>query len=152
MKSVNRIANLCATVSLAATLLFSAAIAAPGHWYEPGREGHGLQINRDTGFGNALTWYIYRPDGSTAFLVSGENCESFPCVVTLHEPTANFMGGQPFLGPEIGIIEIGQYHGQTLPVRYDLRAWRPDQCLHTGPGGALFNQCFGQIDFELLAE
>ncbi|TQE96894.1 MAG: hypothetical protein FKY71_16370 [Spiribacter salinus] len=152
MKIQSQTFNLRATVCAVATLLFSTAFAAPGHWYEPGREGHGLQINRDSGFGHAVTWYLYREDGSTAFLIGGSNCESFPCVLTLHEPTARYMGGSLDLGPEVGEIEIGQYDGVTLPVRFDLRAWQPERCDDISPGGVLWRECAGKIDFELLTE
>jgi len=139
------------SVILIAIFLAGSAIGAPGHWYQPERNGHGLQINRDSGFGSAVTWYVYRPDGSTAFLVGDSNCEAFPCVLTLHEPTAQYMGGSLELGPEIGEIEIG-VAGDTLPVRFDLRAWLPERCTDISPGGVLFRECAGKIDFQLLTK
>ena len=137
---------------LAVSACSSPASAAPGHWYEPARSGYGIQIDQDTGFGSAVTFYLYRRDGSTAFLVGGENCESFPCVLTLHEPSADFMGGELELGPEIGEIELGEYDGAILPMRYDLRVWLGEFCQDISPGGVIFRQCAGQRDLQLLAE
>jgi len=156
MKSVSLTSKLRATVCAALTLLFligcaQPASAAPGHWYQPERDGIGLQIDQDTGFGSAVTWYLYRPDGSTAFLVGGGNCEAFPCVLTLHEPTARYMGGNLDLGDPVGEIEIG-VAGDTLPVRFDLSEWLPERCTDISPGGVLFRECAGKIDFELLTE
>jgi hypothetical protein len=62
------------------------------------------------------------------------------------------MGGNLDLGPAIGEIEIGQYHGQTLPVRYDLRSWTWPRCEGSSPGGLIFDRCVGRIEFELLAQ
>jgi len=138
---------------LAALLFIPAlAFAAPGHWYEPARDGHGLQINRDGGFGSAVTWYLYRPDGTTAFLIGGETCFEFPCVVELYEPTARYMGGDLDLGQPVGILEIGDVEGDTLPVRYDVRAWQTERCSNISAGGVLFRECAGRLDLKLLAE
>lgn len=157
MKIENPTFNLHAIASLVAALLLpigcaQTASAAPGHWYEPERNGHGLQIDQNAhGFGHAVTWYLYREDGTTAFLIGGSNCDSFPCVLTLHEPTARYMGGNLDLGPAVGEIEIG-VAGDTLPVRFDLRAWQPERCTDISPGGVIFRECAGKIDFTLLTE
>ena len=130
----------------------SAAVsAAPGWYFEPARDGHGLMISSDTGFGHGVTWFLYREDGSAAFLAAGENCPAFPCVVPLHEPTANFMGGALDLGEPVGSIEL-HYTGGGFSAFYDLRAWRPDRCFGVSPGGIIFNRCAGRIDFTRLAD
>lgn len=158
MKSVSLTSNLRATVCAALTLLFLAgcaqpASAAPGHWYEPSKNGVGIQIDQNLhGFGHQVTWYLYREDGSTAFLSGAETCESFPCVIPLVEPTAYFMGGGLELGDPVGTLEIGVYDGDLLPVVYDLREWRPESCFDIGPGGLIFRQCVGRLSLQLLTE
>lgn len=141
----------------ALALLAGTAFSAPGHWYTPDRDGLGLQIDQNFhGFGHAVTWYLYREDGSGAFLVGGETCPYFPCVVELHEPTANYMGGGLELGPAIGILEIGIATEGVLQVDYDLRAWLAaqgsDRCENISVGGILFRECAGKIDLQLLTD
>ena len=135
---------------LALVLVFLAvsASAGPGLWYEPGRDGHGLTISQPTSGGHAVIWYLYREDGSATFLIA-DSCPEFPCVTPLYEPSAHFMGGGLNLGDPVGDIEIGV--GDPLPVRFDLREWRPEECFGISPGGVLFRQCAGRIQFELLA-
>lgn len=143
---------VCAIILIAVVALTGSAVAAPGTWYNPDRDGHGVQINRDSGFGHGVTWYLYRPDGTTSFLVAKEPCLGFPCVAELVEPTAGFMGGNLDLGETVGILEIGVAEGNALSVRYELSAWLLDQCDGLTPGGLIFRKCVGQIDMELLAE
>ena len=133
-------------------MLAGSAFGQAGHWYDPEHPGFGIQINRDSGFGYAVTWYLYRKDGSTAFLTAGETCEQFPCVVALHEPKAGFMGTGDFeLGPEIGILEIGKAQDGVLPVEYELIAW-VEECRGASPGGIIFQRCIGDLELELIAE
>jgi len=139
---------------LLSILLFVPAMAfsQAGHWYDADSPGHGIQINRDAGFGHAFTWYLYRKDGSTAFLTAGQTCESFPCVVALHEPEAGFMGSGEFdLGPEIGLAELSFTEEGKLLVDYELIAW-VEECRGASPGGIIFQRCIGEIEMELLAE
>lgn len=133
-------------------LASSSVFAQAGMWYDPDHSGHGIQINRDSGFGYAVTWYLYRKDGSTAFLTAGETCKEFPCVVALHEPTSGFMGyGEFDLGPEVGILEIGTVVDGVLPIEYELIAW-VEECRGASPGGIIFNRCIGEIDMVKLAD
>ena len=151
MKTVIRIANLRAAMLVLALILIGSASAAPGLYHQPARDGHGLSISQPTEAGHSVIWYLYREDGTATFLIA-DPCESFPCVSALYEPTANFMGGGLDLGEPVGDIEIGQYNGVTLPVRFDLREWRPEECFGISPGGVLFRQCGGRIDFTRLAD
>lgn len=134
-------------IALAAALLAVSAVAAPGMYHDPARDGYGLSIGTGA-TGYPVYWYLYRPDGSSAMLVGGELCEAFPCVLALHEPTAQWMGGDPDLGPEVGEIEIGV--GNPLPVRYDLRVWQPERCIGISPGGTIFRECAGRLELHLL--
>ena len=63
------------------TILIGIALSASvwandysGSWYDPENTGHGFNITADSGFGHGIFWYLYRPDGSSAFLVALENC------------------------------------------------------------------------------
>ena len=145
MKSVIRIAAFAV-----ALILIGSASAAPGLYHQPARDGHGLSISQPTeAAGHSVIWYLYREDGTATFLIA-DPCESFPCVSALYEPTANFMGGNLSLNDPVGDIEIGV--GDPLPVRFDLREWRPEECYGISPGGVLFRQCGGRIDFTRLAD
>ena len=138
--------------ALASLFLAGSVLAAPGHWYEPAEPGYGVQINQDGGFGYAVTFYLYRTDGSTAFLIGAETCEEFPCVVALLEPTADFMGGNLDVGNALGELEIGVFDGEVLPIRFDLRVWLGEYCENISVGGIIFRQCAGQRNLRLLTE
>lgn len=129
-------------------LVAGSVFAAPGLWYEPDRDGHGISITQSEG-GFAVIWYLYRDDGQPTFLIA-DPCPEFPCVSALYEPSARFMGGDLELGEPVGDIEIGT--GEPLVVRYDLREWRPETCLGISPGGVLFRECGGRLDLVRLAE
>ena len=144
MKTGIRIAALAV-----ALILIGSASAAPGLYHQPARDGHGLSISQPTEAGHSVIWYLYREDGTATFLIA-DPCPEFPCVTPLYEPTANFMGGNLSLGEPVGDIEIGT--GDPLPVRFDLRAWRPETCEDITPGGIIFRQCAGRIDFTRLAD
>ena len=139
---------------LLSILLFVPAMAfgQAGHWYDADNPGHGVQINRDTGHGHAFTWYLYRKDGSSAFLTAGQTCESFPCAISLHEPEAGFMGSGEFdLGPEVGLAELSFTEEGKLLVDYELVAW-VEECRGATPGGIIFQRCIGEIEMTKLAE
>ena len=135
-------------IALAVALLASSAIAAPGLYHQPARDGHGLSISQPTEAGHSVIWYLYREDGTATFLVA-DPCPEFPCVTPLYEPTAHFMGSGLDLGDPVGDIEIGR--GDPLPVRFDLREWRPDECFGLSPGGVLWRECAGRLVLERLA-
>lgn len=142
---------------LLATLLLLPVLAIAsddlaGHWYNPDKPGYGIQINRDGGFGHAVTWYLYRRDGSSAFLTSMETCEEFPCVVSLAEPTATFLNGDAVLGDAIGSVELTPLDNGGLRADYDLRLFLGAECLNTGPGGLLFRGCLGKFDMIKLVD
>lgn len=133
-------------------LLAGSAYGQAGLWYNPENTGHGIQINEDTGFGYAVTWYLYRKDGSSAFLTAGETCKEFPCVIALHEPKAGFMGRGEFdLGDPVGLVELSFPEAGKMLVDYDLIAWIPE-CQGISPGGIIFNRCIGEIEMVKLAE
>lgn len=140
-------------------LIFSTtALAGPGLWHDPEHPGHGITITQDSGFGHGVIWFLHRVDGSSAFLIAGENCEEFPCVTPLHEPTAAWMGGatsQPGvdfdLRDPVGSLELRQREDGRLTAKFDLYYWRED-CIGLGPGGAIFRACVGTLTLELLAE
>ena len=139
------------------TLLLIPAIAMAsddiaGHWHDADKPGHGIQIDRDGGFGHAITWYLYRKDKSSAFLTSGQTCEEFPCIVTLHEPSARFLDGDVELGDPVGSVELTPQEDGTLEADYDLRLFLGEECLNITPGGLLFRQCVGKFDMVKLSD
>ena len=145
---MNRITQIILGGLLMAASFYVAA--EPGHWFDAQNPGHGVQINQDSGFGHAFTWYLYRPNGTAAFLAADENCAEFPCVLALYEPTASYMGGDLVLGPPVGSVELTPTAG-GLRLDYDLRAWDWERCAGVSPGGAILNQCVGTINLTRLA-
>ena len=134
-------------------LVPSLVLGGPGHWYDASHPGHGIQINRDAGFGYAVTWYLYRKDGSTAFLAGESTCEEFPCVIALVEPSAGFMGSGEFdLGEPVGSLELIPLEDGRLEARYDLIDWLEADCAGLSPGGLVFQRCVGEIELEKLAD
>jgi len=137
-------------------IAFSGAAVASdefaGQWYNPDRSGHGIQINRDGGFGHAITWYLYRKDGSSAFLTAGQTCEEFPCVVTLHEPTSRFLDGGAELGDPVGSVELTPQADGTMEADYDLRVFLGEECFGISPGGMIFLGCVGKFNMVKLAD
>jgi len=133
--------------------LFSStlAVAAPGLYHNPDRDGHGLLLTADTGFGNAVIWYLYRRDRSSAVLIGADNCTEYPCVTALHEPRGPWMGGDFDLGDPVGSVEITLLSENTIKVSYDLRAFDPEKCIGVTPGGVIFNECVGNQVLEVLA-
>jgi len=123
-----------------------------GQWYNPDRSGHGIQINRDGGFGHAVTWYLYRKDGSSAFLTAGQTCEEFPCVVTLHEPTSRFLDGDAELGDPVGSVELTPQADGSMKADYDLRVFLGEECFGISGGGMLFRQCIGKFNMVKLSD
>jgi hypothetical protein len=112
-----------------------------------------LQIDQNLhGFGHQVTWYLYRLDGSSAFLVGSETCAEFPCVLEMVEPTAAWMGGALDLGETVGSLEIGVADEDGLTIQYDLRSWVPEYCTDISPGGVIFRKCAGWIDLILLTD
>lgn len=133
-------------------LLAGSAFGQAGLWYDADNTGHGIQLNADTGFGHAFTWYLYRKDGSSAFLTAGETCKEFPCVVALHEPQAGFMGrGEFALGDPVGMVELSFTDEGLLLVDYQLIAWI-EECQGVTPGGIIFHRCIGKIEMIKLAD
>ena len=136
----------------------SLAIADSGWWYDADAPGHGLTISQDSGHGHGVLWFLHRADGSSAFLIAGENCDGFPCAVTLHEPVAAWMGGATSLpgadlslGDPVGSLELTPQPDGTLAAKFDLYYWRED-CIGIGPGGAIFRGCVGTLSLTKLAQ
>lgn len=128
------------------------AFGQAGMWYDPDNAGHGIQISRDGGFGHAVTWYLYRVNGSSAFLTAGETCKEFPCVVTLHEPTGGFVSKGTFdLGNPVGLVELSVTAEGSLTADYELISWIPG-CVGSSPGGLIFLGCIGKLEMEKLAD
>jgi len=126
-----------------------------GSWYDPENTGHGFNITADSGFGHGIFWYLYRPDGSSAFLVALENCEEFPCAVSLAEPSGPWMGGKysqkgnTVLGDPVGMVElIPSENG--LNAKFELVGWQ-ENCQGKSSGGIIFNGCIGTIKLQRLA-
>lgn len=142
---------LLATLLLLPTLAIASDDFA-GHWYNPNKTGHGIQINRDGGFGHAVTWYLYRVDGSSAFLTALETCEEFPCVVSLAEPTARFLDGDADLGDAVGSVELTPLEDGGLRADYDLRLFLGEQCQDVSVGGLLFRGCVGKFNMVKLSD
>ena len=138
---------------LFSTLLASSVLAndPSGHWYNPSKPGYGVQINRDSGAGHAITWYLYRKDGSSAFLTAFETCEEFPCIVSLSEPTSRFLDGNADLGNAVGSLELTPQPDGTLKADYDLRAWLGEECNNLSGGGLLFRGCIGKFNLSRIA-
>ena len=130
-------------------LLPSVVFAAPGLWFEPAREGHGLSISAPTSGGHAVIWYLYREDGSAAFLLGGP-CREFPCVTELFEPKARYMGGELDLGPPVGTLEIGEAKGDRMRVDFNLTAWTWPRCKGVSAMGYLWRECAGTITMHRL--
>lgn len=122
-----------------------------GLWYQPDRPGTGILITPDMGAGHGVIWYLHRRDGTSAFIVGGENCTSFPCVVTLKEPTANWLGGNLDLGEPVGNVDFSEWDGR-LRVNFDLRELSPEICEGISIGGILLRECAGTKFFSRLAD
>ena len=136
-------------IMLALVFLSASLSAAPGLWFEPARDGHGLSISQPTDGRHAVLWYLYTRDGAPTWVIA-EPCPSFPCVTPLFAPTANWLGGGFELGDEIGSLEI-RADGDNLRASFDLRGLSPEQC-DTGIGGLLLYECVGTITFVRLAD
>ena len=126
------------------------AAAEPGLYYNPEKPGHGVYVTQDSGFGSAVVWYLYRQDGSSAVLISAENCDSFPCAVELLEPSAKFMGGGLELTPA-GVLEIA-FTDEGAEIEWELYTWPGAECDGLSPGGLIFYSCIGRQDLVLLAK
>lgn len=127
------------------------AFANPaGLWYNPERDGLGLWLTQDMGGGHWVQWQLYRRDGSTAVVVGAEGCTEFPCVVPLHEPRAQWLGGNLDFGAPVGMLEL-HVTENGLRLEFDLRQFDPANCVGVSPGGVIFNKCIGTLELELLA-
>ena len=134
------------------SLLFAGtALAAPGLWHNPDRDGHGLSISQPTDGGHAVIWYKYRLDGTATFLLA-EPCPEFPCASELFEPSANYLGGELDRGEQVGLIDIDIAEGDRLRVYFDLRAWTWPRCEGVSAYGVVWRECAGWITFHRLAD
>ena len=138
--------NLIAALLLTPTL----ALAGPGIWHQPDRDGHGIVISQPSEAGSAVLWFLYTRDGSATFLI-GEPCPEFPCVTPLFQPSAGWLGGGLELGDEVGSVELSA-SGEQLRVVFDLRGLSPDECAGITPGGLLFRECVGTLTLERLTD
>jgi hypothetical protein len=138
----------------------SSVVAGPGLWYDPEHPGHGILITQDMGAGSGVIWFLHRPDGASAFLIAAENCEEFPCVVPMHEPEAAWMGGAfpgaagvefDFKEP-VGTLELRQLEDGGLTAKFDLRFFRPEDCVGIGGSGLILRGCIGTVTLKLLAD
>jgi len=127
----------------------SIALAEPGLYYDADNPGHGLTITQDTGEGHAVIWYLYREDGSSAFLTGLENCSEFPCVIPLVEPQAVTAFQFYDLGEPVGVLELTKTDG-GFEAKYDLRPFL--NCIGQSSGGTIFRRCIGTINLSKLAE
>jgi len=129
---------------------------ADGMWHDPENTGDGIIINYDETVDVAfMTWFLYKPDGSTAFVVGRESCDFFPCTIELVEPTASLFGGDLELGPTVGEMTLTQVDMNNMKLEYDLIPW----FLEIGgvcdgnmsPTGYLISQCAGFTDLTRLS-
>ena len=126
----------------------SIALAGSGWWYDSDNPGHGLTISQDGGHGHGVIWYLYRADGSAGFVVGVENCQDFPCVVTLAEPVSAGAFGQTQL-KTVGWLELTPTDS-GLKATYDLVDFL--DCRELSPGGIIFRKCIGTINLKKLAQ
>ena len=139
------------TAVLAGLCLVGSALAEPGLWHNPERDGHGISISQPGDGGHAVLWYKYRTDGTAAFLMA-EPCPAFPCASPLFEPTARYLGGELDLGEPVGLIEIDAAAENRMRVYFDLREWTWPRCEGVSAGGVVWRECAGWITFHRLAD
>ena len=94
---------------------------AQTHYFDPDAPGHGVSITDDKGQGSAFVWYLYSRTGHPTWLISTENCQTYPCVTVLAQANGAWMGGE-FELTEVGHAEITWANGKMIWA-YDLRDW-----------------------------
>lgn len=129
-------------------LLLALSVSANGaHYYDPQAPGHGVSMTQDNGQGSAFIWYNYNIGGEPRWLISTENCHSFPCVTPLAEASGVWMGG------EIQLVEVGvatiMFDDGVMVWDYDVREWA-----EAGDCGrliqAIMNKCVGTFYMERI--
>ena len=132
---------------LTAFLVLVSMTAHSAHYYDPAHPGHGVSMTQDNGQGSAFIWYNYNLGGKPRWLISTDNCHSFPCVVPLAEASGTWMGGELEL-VEVGVATI-MFDGGVMVFDYDVRDWA-----EAGECGrliqAIMNKCVGTFHMERI--
>lgn len=143
---------------------FVSASEGDGMWYSPNHPGHGIVLNYNYSTDvAALTWFLHRPDLSSAFLSGGQLCEFFPCVVELVEPSASLLGGHGALvggyfelGPPVGMASLTLLNDNEMRVEYIFIPWlnmnTPEYCENISGAGYLYRGCVGTITLNRLTK
>lgn len=137
--------DIIARLKLGLIGLGLAGSAFGAHYYDPDHPGHGVSMTQDNGQGSAFVWYTYNRDGDNRWLISTDNCYTFPCVIPLAEAQGVWMGGDVEL-EEVGVATI-IFNDGVMTWDYDLRDW-PE----AGECGRLIqnimNKCVGTFYME----
>ena len=141
---------------------FFHASEADGMWFMPDNPGHGLVVNYN--YSNdvaAVTWFLHRPDRSSAFLSGLQLCQFFPCVLELVETSASLLGGAPpgvgtffELGETVGEVELTLLNNNEMRVKYNFIPWlsgnTPKYCSNISAMGYLWRGCAGTLNMVRL--
>jgi hypothetical protein len=147
---------LISSITLAET--FFDASDADGMWYDPEHPGHGVVLNYNSSSDSAaLTWFLHRPDKSSAFLSGKQLCEFYPCTVELLEPSASLLGGHASgvgtffeIGPTVGEATLTLKNDNQLRVDFNFIPWLGEYCEGISAGGYLWRGCAGTLNLERL--
>lgn len=99
----------------------AAGVQAQTHYFDPAHPGHGVSVSLDSGQGSAFIWYLYNRSGDPTWLISTENCTSYPCVTPLAQANGAWMGGE-FELVVVGHVEVSWTSGK-LVWEYNLSEW-----------------------------
>jgi len=125
----------------------SFSVSAQTHYFDPAHPGHGVSVTDDNGVGSAFIWYLYSRDGDPTWLISTENCQTYPCVTPLGQANGAWMGGE-FEVVEVGHVEISWASG-NLVWEYNLSEW--DDAGNCGRLVWLYQtRCIGAFEMEAI--
>ena len=120
---------------------------AQTHYYDPEHAGHGVSVTINNGAGSAFIWYLYNRSGDPIWLISTENCTTYPCVTPLAQANGIWMGGEIDL-EVVGDVEISWADGKLI-WEYNLAYW-PE----AGDCGRLVwlyqTKCVGTFEMEAV--
>jgi len=131
----------------AGMMLLAVGAQAQTHYYDPEHAGHGVSVTQNNGQGSAFIWYLYNRTGQPTWLISTENCTTYPCVTPLAQANGAWMGGDVQL-VDVGFVEINWVDGKLI-WEYDLQQWDD-----AGDCGRLVwvyqTQCVGTFEMEAV--
>lgn len=143
-KIVDRIKEIAIGVG---ALILPFSISAQTHYFNPDFAGHGVSVTQDGGQGSSFIWYLYNRAGEPRWLITTENCATYPCETKLAEASGAWMGGD-FELAEVGHVKI-DFKNDRLFWEYDLSAW-PD----SGDCGRMIwlyeTKCIGKFTMEAI--